>query len=132
MREAPLRAAAILLLLGPALAGCRAPVREYRCAVSPAQAEVDPHGVWDCHRDIAARAAKRGKVTLREFRRASEFFEELTGIPADELPTDLGPLPGERMRDSLRRWDAWYAENGSRLYWDAAATRVAVRPAAGT
>ena len=84
--------------------------------------------MWSCHRDIAARAAKGRKYTLREFDRAAEFFERLTGIPADSLPTDLGPVPGKELGGSLREWDAWYSTNGSRLRWDGPTRSVVLGP----
>jgi hypothetical protein len=96
--------------------------RPYACAVTAA--EVDPHDVWACHRDIAQRVVKQKEFSLREFREAADFFEGLTGIPADVVPTDLGPTPGRGMRDSLARWEAWYEAHAASLAWDAQARRV--------
>ena len=119
---------AALLLTLLCAAACRAPVRSYACAVDPGRAGVDPHQVWDCHRDIAVRVVKGKGFSLREFDRAATFFEELTGIPADSLPTDVGRVPGKAMKKSLRGWDAWYADNAPRLEWNSAEGRIAVGP----
>jgi hypothetical protein len=115
------RPTAILLVLLCACS-CATHLRPYACAATAA--EVDPHEAWACHRDIARRAAQGKEFTLREFREAAGFFEDLTGIPADVVPTDLGPIPGRGMRESLARWDAWYQANAASLAWDPHARRV--------
>lgn len=76
------------------------------------------------------RRAARGKpFTLREFQNAVAFFEKLTGIRADTVPTPLGAVPGKTLRKDLRKWDEWFEANAGRLSWDPEHGAVVVAPA---
>jgi hypothetical protein len=114
-------AAFVVLSLMPA---CSAPRTAYACVID-ASSSVDVVEVWDCNREIMVRVVKGKKFTLREFSRASEFFEALTGVPADVRVGSDGKLPGPDLADDLAHWDAWYAENGPYLVWDPDRRRIA-------
>jgi hypothetical protein len=103
------------LLLG---LGCSAPVAYYQCDDLVGRVELDARTVWDCNRDVMRRVARGKKFSLREFRSAAEFFEDLTGIPADTRDTRQGTQPGPGVRDDLKRWDAWYRDHRDSLVWD--------------
>ena len=70
------------------------------------------------------RAVHGKKFSLREFRSAAVFFEELTGIPADTRDTRQGPQPGSGLKQNLADWDAWYGEHRDALVWDASTGTV--------
>jgi len=109
----------LLLALGTWLsAGCSAPVKYYECGNLDDEPRIDARAVWDCNRDVMKHIVNGKKFSLREFRGAAEFFEELTGIPADVRRGRSGPMPGPRLPDNLRAWDHWYRNNGEHLVWD--------------
>ncbi|NIM01457.1 MAG: hypothetical protein GTO30_13815 [Acidobacteria bacterium] len=117
----------LILILGLSLtvaAACRAPVREYACRTDPQTASVDVHAVWSCNRDVLRRIARGKEFTLREFRMASEFFEELTGLRVDWDGTYVGMVPGREIRQDLEDLDAWYELNKDKLTWDAGLGRI--------
>jgi len=114
----------VVIVIATLLSACSAPRKPYVCVVD-ASSSVDVAVIWECNREIMVRIVKGRKFTLREFSRASEFFEALTGIPADVLAGSDGKLPGADVADDLARWDAWYDENGARLVWDPDSGRIA-------
>jgi hypothetical protein len=107
----------IAIVIATLLPACSAPRKPYACVIDAASTVVAAE-VWECNREIMVRVVKGRKFTLREFSRASEFFETVTGIPADARAGSDGKLPGPDLADDLHRWDAWYAENGVGLVWD--------------
>ena len=117
----------VLVVLAPLCGGCSRSakyVRPYQCDTLPDTRSVDTRAVWDCNRDIMVRATKKKKFSLREFREAAEFFEQLTGIAADTRASRQGSLPGAGLRENLDAWDGWYRENGERLVWVPATSSV--------
>jgi len=104
--------------------GCSTKVRPYECATLVEADAVDAAQLWECNREIMVRVAKRKKFTIQEFESASEFFENLTGIPADSRSTPVGPVPGKGVKQDLREWDAWL--KGRRIYWDPTEGKVKV------
>lgn len=119
-------ASALMILAVAGGTGCGTAVRPYECAVSVERVRIDPHAIWECHRGIVRRAARHKKFTLREYREAAGFFERLTGIAAPAISTGVGPLPAPGLRQTLKRWDAWYAEHRDSLVWDESRREVAV------
>lgn len=117
---------ACVVLVAIAAVGCTTKVRPFECATL-VESGADAEQLWQCHRDIMARAAKGKKFTIREFEAAAAFFETLTGIPADSRPSPVGPVPGKGIKKDLRKWDAWLEEH--RIYRDPATGQV--RAAAG-
>jgi len=115
----PLACAVVLAMLA---GGCSTKVKPNECAALVAADAVDAVELWECNREIMVRAAKRKKFTIQEFESASEFFESLTGIPADSKSTPVGPVPGKGVKEDLREWDAWL--EGNRIYWDPSERRV--------
>jgi len=111
--------------------GCSSGYKRYECTVGPGALEPDPRAIWNCHRDIVDRAAHDRKFTLLEYRRATEFFERLTSIPAASVETEFGPVPTRELRECLARWDAWYERNHAGLVWDAERRSVVFSPDAG-
>jgi hypothetical protein len=112
-------------LLASALIGtaaCSTKVKPYECPALADRTDVDAQQVWDCNRDIIVRAVKGKRFTIREFEGAAEFFEQVTGIPADVARTTSGAVPGTRVKQDLRKWDAWL--DGHRIYWDPASSRI--------
>jgi hypothetical protein len=107
----------IVIVIATLLPACSAPRKPYACVIDAASPVVVSE-LWDCNREIMVRVVRGRKFTLREFSRASQFFETLTGIPADARAGSDGKLPGPALADDLDRWDAWYAANGARLVWD--------------
>jgi len=105
---------------------CSAPVRPYVCAIDPQAAgvDVDVHTVWTCNRDVLYRAARKKAFSLREFREAAAFFEQLTGLQVDTRPSHLGALPGPELRQDVRDIDAWYEINKDKLRWDAGLGKI--------
>lgn len=114
---------AAVMAIAALLSGCSAPRKPYACVIDTSTSVVAAE-IWDCNREIMVRVVKGRKFTLREFTRASEFFETLTGIPADVRQGSDGKLPGSDLADDLARWDAWYDEHGDRLVWDPTASRI--------
>ena len=84
------------LLVTLAALACRAPVRPYVCAVDTQAVgvDVDVHSVWTCNRKVLYRAARKKAFSLREFREAAAFFEQLIDFQVDTQPSHLGVLPG--------------------------------------
>lgn len=118
------RVTLILVLLSLALAACSAPVRKYACRIDPETAGVDVHAVWTCNRDVLQRVVRGKQFSLREFRLASEFFEELTGMRVDWDGAYVGMVPGRELRQDLEELDAWYELNRDKLDWDADLGRI--------
>ena len=112
------------LLAATAAVACSAPVRPYVCAVDPQAADVDVHTMWTCNRDVLRRASCGKAFSLREFRAASTFFAELTGLQVDSRPSHLGALPGRELRQDVRDLDAWYELNRNKLRWDAGLGKI--------
>ena len=106
-------AAAVLLA-----SGCGTAVRKYECLPLRRQPQMDVHALWRCHREIISRALGNRPFTVREYREALRFFEGLTGIRGDAIPTDSGPVPGKHLARSAEAWDGWYERNRTLLYWD--------------
>ena len=107
-----------LIAVCPLIAGCSAPRTPYACAIEMNETSVDAQAVWNCNREIIVRIVKGKKFTLREFSRASSFFESLTGVPPDTRVGSDGKIPGPELKKDLAEWDAWYEEHGTRLEWD--------------
>jgi len=107
------------LLATPA---CTTKVKPYECGALVADASTAALQIWDCNREIMARVVKGKGFTIREFEGAAEFFESVTGIPPDVEATPTGAVPGEGIREDLRRWDAWLEEH--RIHRDPADGRV--------
>ena len=123
------RSAILAALLASALAGtaaCSTKVKPYECPELVGGTDVDAQQVWDCNREIIVRAVKGKRFTIREFEGAAEFFESVTGIPADAAKTAFGAVPGKKIKQDLRKWDAWLDEH--RIYWDPASNGVRVDP----
>lgn len=120
--------AAVVVAVVGAIAGCSAPRTPYACAIKLEATAVDVQEVWNCNREIIVRIVKGKKFTLREFERASLFFESLTGVPPDTRVGSDGKLPGPELDQDLAQWDAWYEENGARLVWDPEQRVVTVSP----
>lgn len=114
----------IVGLLSMAATACSAPVRKYACRIEPQLAAVDVHAVWDCNRDVLRRIVRGKEFSLREFRLASDFFEELTGRRVSWEGTFVGMLPGRGLRRDLEELDVWYERNKSKLRWDAGLGRI--------
>ena len=112
------------LLVVAAAVACSAPVRPYVCAVDPHAADVDVHTAWTCNRDVLRRASRKKAFSLREFRAAAAFFEELTGLQVDTRSSHLGPLPGQELRQDIQDLDAWYALNKDKLRWDSGLGKI--------
>ncbi|MCH7780017.1 MAG: hypothetical protein IH848_04160 [Acidobacteria bacterium] len=83
----------VVSLLAAAAVACSAPVRPYACGIDPRIADVEVHTVWTCNRDVLRRAFRKKPFSLREFRAAAAFFEELTGLQVDTRASHLGALP---------------------------------------
>ncbi len=115
-----------VLLIAAAAAGCTAPVRNYVCAIEPqaSAVDVDVHAAWTCNRDVLRRASRGKPFSLREFRAAAAFFEDLTGLRVDSRPSHLGAMPGSELRQDVRDLDAWYEANGNKLRWDAGLGKI--------
>ena len=125
MARTTIHSSALAVLLASALVGtaaCSTKVKPYECPALIDGTDVDAQQVWDCNRDIIARAVKGKRFTIREFAGAAEFFETVTGIPADVMNTTSGAVPGKRIKQDLREWDAWLDEH--RIYWDPASSRI--------
>ena len=112
------------LFAAAAAVACSAPVRPYVCAVDSQAADVDVHTAWTCNRDVLRRASRKKAFSLREFRAATAFFEELTGLQVNTRPSHLGPLPGRELRQDVRDLDAWYELNKDKLRWDAGLGKI--------
>jgi hypothetical protein len=123
MRHAILVAA---WLATAATLACSAPVRPYACAVDPqiSEVDVDVHTVWTCNRDVLRRASRNKKFSLREFRGAVAFFQELTGLRVDTRASHLGAIPGRDLSQDVRDLDAWYELNKNKLNWDAGLSKI--------
>ena len=122
-----MRHAILVGLLAAAVLACSAPVRDYTCVIeprAPASVQVDVHTVWMCNRDVLYRAARKKPFSLREFREAAAFFEELSGLKIETRSSHLGPLPGRDLRQDVRDLDAWYEINRDKLNWDAGLGKV--------
>ncbi|MDX1389677.1 MAG: hypothetical protein R3344_10835, partial [Acidobacteriota bacterium] len=117
-----------LIAVATTIAGCSAPRTPYACAIDLEQIEVDAQAQWECNREIIVNVVKGKKFTLRQFERASAFFESLTGVSADTVSGGEFQLPGAGLKNDLARWDAWYEENGTRLTWDPVERVVTVTP----
>lgn len=115
---------ACVVLLATLAGGCTTKVKPYECAALVQADAVDAAQLWECNRDIMVRVAKRKKFTIQEFESASQFFEGLTGIPAESNSTPVGPVPGKGAKEDLREWDAWL--EGRRIYWDPTEGKVKV------
>jgi len=107
-----------------AATACSAPVRRYACRIEPEVASVDVDAVWKCNRDVLRRIVRGKQFSLREFRLASEFFEELTGLQVDWMGTFAAESPGPEVRRDLEDLDAWYELNKDKLTWDADLGRI--------
>jgi len=107
------------LLATPA---CSTKVKPYECGALIAEPSTAALRIWDCNREIMVRVVKGKRFTIREFEGAAEFFESVTGIPADVEATPTGAVPGTGIRENLRRWDAWLEEH--RILRDPADGRV--------
>jgi hypothetical protein len=116
------------VVAGALLAGCSTKVRPYACGEMARREVVHARELWDCHRAIVVRVIERRPFTLREFRRAAEFFERVTGIRGDVRPSPHGPLPGPNLSADLRRWDGWLETHDRRMYWDPVGRTVRVLP----
>ena len=114
----------ILGVLTMASTACSAPVRKYACRIEPEVATVDVHAVWNCNRDVLRRIVRGKQFSLREFRLASGFFEEVTGLQVDWMGAFAGQLPGPHVRRDLEDLDAWYELNKDKLSWDAGLGRI--------
>jgi len=114
------------LLATMAAFSCRAPVRPYVCAVDTQAVgvDVDVHSVWTCNREVLYRAARKKAFSLREFREAAAFFEQLIGFQVDTQASHLGALPGPDLRQNVRDLDAWYELNRGKLRWDAGLGKI--------
>jgi hypothetical protein len=117
-----------LVAAGALLPACSTKMKPYECAALERRQVVHAREIWDCHRDIVARAIEGKDFTLREFRRATEFFGTLTGIPAHTRPGPYGPLPGPDLASDLRRWDEWLEANERRMYWDPVRKAILMLP----
>ena len=82
------------------------------------------HAVWICNRDVLRRIVRGKAFSLREFRSAFEFFEDLTGLEVDWNGTTLGLLPGPDLDQDLEALDAWYELNKDKLSWDAGLGKI--------
>lgn len=107
------------LLVAPA---CTTKVKPYECGALVADSSAAALQIWDCNREIMVRVVKGKGFTIREFEGAAEFFESVTGIPADVEATTAGAVPGKGIREDLRRWDAWLEEH--RIHRDPVDGRV--------
>lgn len=118
---------ALVCLLG-SLAGtlsCSAPVRPYACTVEPQGTDVDVHSIWSCNREILRRAARGKKFSMREFRAAVAFFEDVVGLRVDTRPSHLDVvLPGENLTRDLEVLDVWYVLHQGKLRWDSGLRKV--------
>jgi hypothetical protein len=114
------------LLVTLAALACRAPVRPYVCAVDmqAVGVDVDVHSVWTCNRKVLYRAARKKAFSLREFREAAAFFEQLIDFQVDTQPSHLGVLPGPDLKQDVRDLDAWYELNHGKLRWDAGLGKI--------
>jgi hypothetical protein len=125
MSRTTIRSSIFAVLLASALVGataCSTKVKPYECPALAGGADVDAQQVWACNRDIIVRAVKGKRFTIREFEGAAEFFESVTGIPADTAETPSGAVPGKHIKQDLRKWDAWL--DGNSIYWDPATSRI--------
>ena len=114
----------VSLLAAAAAVACSAPVRPYACTIDPQATDVEVHTVWTCNRDVLRRASRKKAFSLREFRQATAFFEELTGLQVDTRPSHLGALPGRDLRQDVQDLDAWYELNKDKLNWDAGLGKI--------
>ena len=123
-----MRKAILVLGLFAVLASsaCSAPVRRYVCVVDPQAGSplVDVDAQWRCNRNVLYRAARKKAFSLREFREAAAFFEQLIGLQVDTRSSHLGVLPGPGLRKDVRDLDAWYELNKGKLRWDAGLGKI--------
>ena len=118
------RSVFVVSLLAALALSCTAPVRPYMCRVDPVIADVDVHAAWACNRDVLRRIVRGKAFSLREFRSAADFFEDLTGLRVDWDGTFVGMLPGPDLGRDLEDLDAWYELHRYRLRWDAGQGKV--------
>lgn len=123
-RSAMRRPILVVSLLAAAAVACSAPVRPYACGIDPRIADVEVHTVWTCNRDVLRRAFRKKPFSLREFRAAAAFFEELTGLQVDTRASHLGALPGRDLRQDVQDLDDWYELNRDKLSWDAGLGKI--------
>ena len=115
----------LVALLASVLVGtcaCSTKIKPYECPALVSGTGVDAQQLWDCNREIIMRTVKGKRFTIREFEGAAEFFESVTGIPADVATTPSGAVPGKSIKQDLGKWDAWL--DGHRIYWDPASNRI--------
>jgi len=118
------RSVFVLSLVAALALSCSAPVRPYTCRVDPEFADVDVHAAWGCNRDVLRRIVRGKAFSLREFRSAADFFEDLTGLRVDWDGTFVGMLPGPDLDRDLEDLDAWYELHRHGLRWDAGPGKV--------
>jgi len=106
-----------LLLIATVLlsVGCasRVPVLDYDLLDEQPAPEVIE--LWESHREVLVRALKEKKFTIREFEVALRFFEQTTGLAANQESTRYGRMPGKQLTEDLQAWDDWFRADGATL-----------------
>lgn len=125
------------LLAAIALCACHRPTNEAANGPSQLPGPATSLGTravaaWNDHFLTLERIARGEHVDLATFGAACDFFHRVAGIdvPGTGAP-EIGWYATKDTPRAIPGLRAWYAANGSRLYWDEATQSVRVRPPSG-